>query len=290
MTRIQIIKKLMSEGFSGKTLANFNDKQLLKLSNKILGEDFKVNADDLKNNPDFANKIKGISTEKGQEVTVVPEGKNKETEHKKGKPVGVKKNVTGKDVVKSKNLTDKKAKGPLNIKKLNDFVENVVDKKYHAIATKGEISELIKEKFGTFEKKNFMAKIPEFIEEFEMGEPAVKPAPTKPDVDTPRRQKPWHPGRRPSDPDGNPLPFPPAKARSIREFKMTEPAVKPAPTKPDVDTPKRQKPWHPGRRPSDPDGNPLPFPPAKAGDKTKISGDEAKTKIIGMIHDIFTKN
>ena len=38
MNRAQLIQKLMSEGFSEKTLVNFNDKQLEKFANKVLKE------------------------------------------------------------------------------------------------------------------------------------------------------------------------------------------------------------------------------------------------------------
>lgn len=39
MKRNEIIKKLINEGFSQRTLINFNDKQLLSLANRMLGEE-----------------------------------------------------------------------------------------------------------------------------------------------------------------------------------------------------------------------------------------------------------
>lgn len=212
MNRNEIITKLVKEGFSEKTLIRFNDNQLKKFSDKILGEGLKVKADDLKADPALADKLKD------KDVTVVPEEETMEPNVKK---------MTKKDV---KEIASKSKIKRLDLKKLNEFVESVVDKKYHSLTTKGEISELVKEKIGASQ-----------ISEFEMAEPAVKPD------------------------------------------------VKPAPTKPDTDTPKRERPRHPGQRPQDPNKKPLPDPVPKAGAK-EISGDEAKSKIIGMIDKIFREN
>jgi hypothetical protein len=212
MNRNEIITKLVKEGFSEKTLIRFNDNQLKKFSDKILGEGLKVKADDLKADPALADKLKD------KDVTVVPEEETMEPKVKK---------MTKKDV---KEIASKNKIKRLDLKKLNEFVESVVDKKYHSLTTKGEISELVKEKIGASQ-----------ISEFEMAEPAVKPD------------------------------------------------VKPAPSKPDTDTPKRERPRHPGQRPQDPNKKPLPDPVPKAGTK-EISGDEAKSKIIGMIDKIFREN
>lgn len=212
MNRNEIITKLVKEGFSEKTLIRFNDNQLKKFSDKILGEGLKVKADDLKADPALADKLKD------KDVTVVPEEETMEPKVKK---------MTKKDV---KEIASKNKIKRLDLKKLNEFVESVVDKKYHSLTTKGEISELVKEKIGASQ-----------ISEFEMAEPAVKPD------------------------------------------------VKPAPAKPDTDRPRRERPRHPGQRPLDPNKKPLPDPPPKASTK-EISGDEAKSKIIGMIDKIFREN
>jgi hypothetical protein len=202
MTRSEIIKKLISEGFSEKTLVNFSDKQLDKLSGKLFGEGLKVKADDLKSDPALADKLKDM-----EDVTVVPEEDGKE-------------DLDSKEIKKTKMMKgDKKLKPKgVNLKKLNEFVEKVVDEKYHNLTTKGEISELIKEKFSNLSEKESMKKLPEFIGEFEMGQPDVKPdvkpAPTKPDTDRPRREKPRHPGQRPLDPNKEPLPNPVPKAKA----------------------------------------------------------------------------
>ncbi len=188
MKRIDIIKKLIGEGFSEKTLVGFNDKQLEKLSAKVLREGLKVKADDIKSDPALADKLKD------KDVTIVPEEDDTVETIKKG------------------DLKQKKS--ALNMKKLNAFVESVVDKKFHTLATKKEISELIKEKFNNITEKNTISKLPEFIGEFEMAEPAVKPAPVKPGIDTPKREKPRHPGQRPLDPNKQPIPNPAPKAKA----------------------------------------------------------------------------
>jgi len=146
MNRNEIITKLVKEGFSEKTLIRFNDNQLKKFSDKILGEGLKVKADDLKADPALADKLKD------KDVTVVPEEETMEPKVKK---------MTKKDV---KEIASKNKIKRLDLKKLNEFVESVVDKKYHSLTTKGEISELVKEKIGASQ-----------ISEFEMAEPAVKP-------------------------------------------------------------------------------------------------------------------
>jgi hypothetical protein len=81
----------------------------------------------------------------------------------------------------------------------------------------------------------------------------------------------------------------PAIPEFMEGVEVAEPAVKPEtkPAKPDTDTPPKEKPRHPGQRPVDPNQQPLPDPAPKA---KAINGDEAKSKIIQMVHKIFTNN
>lgn len=253
MIRSEIIKKLVAEGFSTKTLAIFSDKQLEKLSNKVLSEaGLKVKADDLKSDPTLADKLKD------KDVTVVPEGEDERfvscsslgvkspgmCEKNTKKPVqlcsrlGIK--TPGYCYVGDKKPVEKTS-ASVNLKKLHEFVENTVNKNYHSLTTKAEISELIKEKFNNLSEKEMIKGLPEFMNEFDMAQPDVKPD------------------------------------------------VKPAPTKPDTDRPRREKPRHPGQRPVDPNKQPLPNPVPKAKGK-EISGDEAKSKVIKMINKIFSDN
>jgi hypothetical protein len=253
MIRSEIIKRLVAEGFSTKTLAIFSDKQLEKLSNKLLNEaGLKVKADDLLKNPNLADKLKG------KDVTVVPEGEDEKfvscsslgvkspgmCEKNTKKPVelcsklGVK--TPGYCYIGDKQPV-KKTNTSVNLKKLHEFVENTVNKNYHSLTTKAEISELIKEKFDNLSEKKMVDGLPEFMGEFDMAQPDVKPD------------------------------------------------VKPAPSKPDTDRPRREKPRHPGQRPLDPKKQPLPNPVPKAKAK-EIGGEEAKSRVIKMINKIFTDN
>lgn len=257
MMRSEIIKKLVTEGFSEKTLAVFNDKQLEKLSNKVLSEaELKVKADDLKNDPSLADKLP-----EDEDITVVPEGKDEQfvscsslgvkspgmCEKNTKKPVelcsklGVK--TPGYCYIENKKPVKKLNThyNAVNLKKLNEFVEDAINKNYHSLTTKAEISELIKEKFNSLSEKEVVSGLPEFINEFDMAQPDVKPD------------------------------------------------VKPAPSKPDTDKPRREKPKHPGQRPTDPDKNPLPNPVPKAKGK-EIGGEEAKSRVIKMINKILSDN
>lgn len=75
-TRQVLVKKLMKEGFKADTLASFSDKQIENLAKKILNENFKVKADDLKRDSSLADKLKD------KDVTVVPESEIHETPKK----------------------------------------------------------------------------------------------------------------------------------------------------------------------------------------------------------------
>lgn len=287
MNRKELISKLVKEGFSETTLCNFNDKQLEKFANKILAEgtlnipkkdqaaikaaqdqqqtfvtyeeknieEFgpkpglgihqfykqleseKISIDDfLKNTEKGSKKLKNL-----YDFLVKDQGyskaeiKNKKKENKS--------EVKKESVEEMPNTADRrsgtKKKKAFNAEKLNEFVDNTVDNAYHSLTTKGEMVELIKNKISVLSEKQDTPKIPEFMEGVEVAEPAVKPE------------------------------------------------VKPAPSKPDTDSPRREKPAHPGQRPVDPNKNPLPDPAPKA---KAISGDEAKSKIIQMVHKIFTQN
>lgn len=169
MKRVEIIKKLISEGFSEKTLVNFSDSQLVKLSNKILGEGLQVKADDLKKDPTLADKLKD------KNVTVVPEEVDvEETEIPK---------------------KEKKVKKSLDLTKLNEFVESAVGKQFHNMTTKSEIVSLIKERLnessGEISEK-FKNKLPEFMSFDSIVSAGEKEAPEKdaPEVDAPPRENP----------------------------------------------------------------------------------------------------
>jgi hypothetical protein len=70
MKRTEIIKQLIAEGFTEKTLVNFSDRQLQSLSTRI-NESLTVNADTLQKDPSTKTKVDAIS--KTENVEIVPE-------------------------------------------------------------------------------------------------------------------------------------------------------------------------------------------------------------------------
>jgi hypothetical protein len=203
MKRAQLIEKLMSEGFSEKTLVNFNDKQLEKFANKVLKEAQTVtttktvyNSKDPKDVAALNTALKDPNVNKNnievKEDEVISVGKLRKS--KKVKPV---------------------------FKNLHEFVENTINTNYHSLVTKGDMVSLVKEKINESSdlyEKEMIDHLPEFINEFDMAQPDVKPdvkpAPSKPDTDRPTREKPRHPGQRPQDPKKQPLPNPVPKAKA----------------------------------------------------------------------------
>ncbi len=193
MKRNEIVQKLIKEGLSEKTLANFTDKQLSSLAERLFTEeDVMISKKDplLKTKVDNAKKL----------------NKTIETYEQK-KSVGVKK---------------KKLKKKSQPKTVKEWVEKLVENKYHTLTTKNEIMELITTKLAeqvvtdkpmpkTKAKKGHNG-IPEFMtyDSIVSSEPATKPAPsTKPSPTTvpgkpqekPKPRTPYQPG-----PGTNPKP------------------------------------------------------------------------------------
>jgi hypothetical protein len=313
MKRIDIIERLVAKGFSTNTLVKFNDNQLHKLSTKLLGEGLQVKADDLKNDPTLADKLKDL---KDKDVTIVPEemGALKQTPQSmeayeseespdiisftipkhavsvliNGDSSGLEdddeeeiNNFVDKIVSKFGNANfmlpsedemdlgfcyrndinnlggecykllikpsnkevnenikgkQKQKKSALNMKKLNAFVENVVDKKYHSLATKGDIVSLIKERMNepvTNISEKTKGRLPEFMSFDSIvsaAEPQTKPDPKSPETIPSRPAEPritpdQDPRRRPfRNPNEEPAvqPKPKAKTRILNK-KMSMP-------------------------------------------------------------------
>jgi len=235
MNRAETIEKLIKEGFSEKTLVKFNDNQLKKFADKILKEAQTVtttktvyNSKDPKDIAALNTALKNPDELKNQSVEV--------KEDLKGKQKNIDKNKNGKiDAEDFKLLKKKKeVKTALNVKNINEFVNNVVDKKYHTMTTKLEMVELIKSKMNTIVSEDLtekrMPKLPEFMS-FDSIVSAAKPeeAPAQPEVipDTPTRETPSReddPRRRPfRNPNEEPAadPDPKAKIRKIRRPNMS---------------------------------------------------------------------
>lgn len=209
MKRIEIIEKLIAEGFSEKTLVRFNDKQLEKLSNKVLKEAQTVTTTKTVYNSKDPKDVAALNTAL-RNPTV---DKNK---------IEVKED--------EENVENKKVK-KLDLKKLNEFVDQAVEKNYHSMTTKGDIVSLIKERLDESDieiSERMKGKLPEFMSFDSIVSAGEKEAPEKeaPEVDTPEKDAPSidRPDRDPRrDPFRNPNtdpavdPDPKARVRKLHK-------------------------------------------------------------------------
>ena len=186
MNREKIVSQLIKEGFSEKTLVRFNDNQLKSLAKKILSEQ-----------------------------TVVPQEPKTVYDSKDPKQVAAL-NQALKNPSKLKNVEVTEVEGEEeyceecdpNKEEMNEWVKKVIEKNYHAVATKGAILETIKLKIqekATMIPMPGKAKkghngIPEFMT-YDSIVASTKPeeAPAQPETipDTPPKEK---PPRREDDP------------------------------------------------------------------------------------------
>jgi hypothetical protein len=199
MKRNDIIKSLLNEGFSEKTLLNFNDKQLNDLAVRIFSEEtINIPKDDIQS-------IEAAKKEKKPFVTYEQEV----GEELKGDQTKIDKNKNGKIDSEDFKLL-KKNKEKKNIK---EWVSNVANKNFHSFTSKNEIMEMIQIKLQEQEVGSKVKKghngIPEFMSydvisntETIDAEPTTKPAPTKPKTNPGIKPKtPYQPG-----PGKNPKP------------------------------------------------------------------------------------
>lgn len=188
MKRSELVAKLVKEGMSEKTLVNFTDKQLEILSNRMVSEQqtkpLVIKGSEIaKMDPNTLNSIKSKSA-----VTVVNEKdeiENESPKKKKTKEVKEDTPTFGKKVTKghngtpefmdSKELKEEKCCDSCNKveskctckKDVKEWVEKLVENNYHSFTSKNEIMELIQVKLNE-----------------------NKPAPSKPERETPVREKP----------------------------------------------------------------------------------------------------
>lgn len=281
MKRNEIITKLISEGFSERTLVNMNDKQLSLLSERIV-----TTTKALKTNPDLQvmaksqdpnvppievkeTTLKGLSKPKKMEPkeealpgltikgTTSPEKQtkekveDKETENSESNDNDTesKETPTGKKLSKREAFIEKMKNLKKNKKEINEWLGSLIENDYHCTTTKNEIMELIQTKL---------------MEQHEapVKEPATKPGKTVPEVEpgkgNPDRKSYPNPFKRPGK-DPNPNPAPKFKHKGeYAEGVEVEPAPVKAPPK--VDPGKTQpKPGYPDPfRRDNPKVNPRP--------------------------------
>lgn len=203
MKRNEIVKSLLREGFSEKTLVNFSDKQLNDLAVRIFSEEtMNIPKDDLAS-------IEAAKKEKKSFVTFEGEV----DEELKGNQKNIDKNKNGKIDAEDFKLL-KKNKKKENIK---EWVSIVANKNFHSFTSKNEIMEMIqlklKEDVGSNVKKGHNG-IPEFMTYDSISDtetmdnaPITKPAPTKPKV---------NPGTKPRTPY-SPKPGEKSKPKALKE-------------------------------------------------------------------------
>lgn len=199
MKRDVIVGELVKEGFSEKTLVNFNDKQLSDLHERIV-----VDADKLKTDP----KLQALAKDPNTEVEVKEElkgGQKKLDKNHNGK-------IDGQDFKILKGQKKKEVK---------EWVESLAENNFHSFTSKNEIMELIQSKLNESEvmepqhganvKKGHNG-IPEFMTYDAIVGNGTKTAPAKPKVD---------PGTKPAKPKTpfQPGPGPNPKPKALKENK-----------------------------------------------------------------------
>lgn len=206
MKRSTLVEKLIKEGMSEKTLVRFTDKQLLELSERLLGEaDIMIS----KKDPLSVQKI-ADAKKKNQSIETYEEEKKEEYCDKC-------------DCVKSKCECKKSD--------VKEWVEKLVENKYHSFTSKNEIMELINVKLnesdtmvqhGPKVKKGHNG-VPEFMTYDSIvgaaepkTAPTTKPAPTKEPGTKPTPNK--DPRKTPFKPGPGPNP----KPKALKENKKSK--------------------------------------------------------------------
>jgi hypothetical protein len=206
MKRDVIVGQLVKEGFSEKTLVNFNDKQLSDLHERIV-----VDADKLKTDP----KLQALAKDPNTEVEV--------KEELKGNQKKLDKNHNGEiDGQDFKILKGQKKEVSKDKKSdVKEWVESLAENNFHSFTSKNEIMELIQSKLNESEvmepqhganvKKGHNG-IPEFMTYDAIVGNGTKTAPAKPKVD---------PGTKPAKPKTpfQPGPGPNPKPKALKENK-----------------------------------------------------------------------
>ena len=200
MKRNEIVKSLLKEGFSEKTLLNFSDKQLNDLAVRIfLGEMLNI---------PLGDKPAIEAAKKNQQPFMTFE--REVGEELKGNQKKIDANKNGKiDPEDFKLLRSKKDSKKTEKKEVKEWVNRLAENNFHSFTSKNEIMELIKTKINEVEVGPNVKKGHKGIPEFMSYEAITKPAPTKPKVD---------PGTKPRTPY-SPKPGEKSKPKALKEKK-----------------------------------------------------------------------
>jgi hypothetical protein len=215
MKRNEIVKSLLKEGFSEKTLVNFSDRQLLTLASRMLGEaDIMISKKDPLANQKITDAKKQNKSIETYEEEMKESSKKKPSSglSKEKKSETVKKAKKGEDIGKKgkgfekivKKAKESGAEDPeavaasamwKNIKRegveIKNWVKQITNENFHSFTSKNEIMDMIQFKMNEQEVGSKVKKghngIPEFMSydvitstETIDAEPITKPAPTKP--------------------------------------------------------------------------------------------------------------
>ena len=237
MKRNEMVKTLLNEGFSEKTLVGFSDKQLSDLHVRLFGEEKGSVVVPKGTNPVDVKKM----TDQGLNVEL-REKKKEVGEELKGKQKNIDKNKNGKidsedfkllrkkkevkeELKGNQKKIDKNKNGKIDPedfkllrkkKDVKEWVENLANENFHSFTSKNEIMELIKTKLNEVEVGPNVKKghngIPEFMSyeailDVQDSSTITKPAPTKPKVD---------PGTKPSTP-WSPKPGERSKPKALKD-------------------------------------------------------------------------
>jgi glutamyl/glutaminyl-tRNA synthetase len=235
MKRNEIVKSLLKEGFSEKTLVGFSDKQLSDLHVRLFGEekgsvvvpkgtppvDVKKMTDqglnvELREKKLVGNQKKIDANKNGkidsEDFKLLKSKKSGKMEVKElvGNQKKIDANKNGKiDSEDFKLLNSKKDSKKSEKKEVKEWVNNLAESNFHSFTSKNEIMELIKTKINEVEVGPNVKKGHNGIPEFMSYESITKPAPTKPKV---------NPGTKPRTPY-SPKPGEKSKPKALKEKK-----------------------------------------------------------------------
>jgi hypothetical protein len=212
MKRKEIIEKLLSEGFTEKTLSRLGDKQLSILVKTVIKEsDVMIS----KKDPQVSQKVD--AAKKQNKTIETYEEEDKEVENESNE--------------------------------IEEWVLNLAETKYTQFTSKKDIMKIISEKMETFQPmtsskpKKGHNDVPEFMTYDSIISTQPSKSPSKPDIDTPVKP------RTPEKPKRRLDPFKPGPGTNPKPKALSE-QPKTAPTKPKIDTPEKPKrrldPFKPG--------------------------------------------
>jgi hypothetical protein len=253
MKRSELVDKLIKEGMSEKTLVKFTDKQLNNLAERMIGEAVTTTADVLSKSASLQNLAKT------QDIKLVGE-EGKVSEELKGNQKKLDKNHNGKIDGQDFKILKGQKKEVKKSSEVKEWVEKLVENKYHSFTSKNEIMELINVKLNESEVHQYGENVktghnglPEFMTYDAIVSNSPKIAPSKPKVD---------PGTKPNKPK---TPFQPGPKVNPNPKALGEDGPKIAPAKPKV---------NPGTKPNKPKTPFQPGPKVNPNPKATIKGDK----------------